>query len=109
LHGVIRCGQIMRTDATTIAPEATLDEARQALAVHGESLPVVDADGHVEGLLRADRLALADGTPATVATVMDGSPAWQRPTRRSTNCCRSFRAGSIARRWWSMARGGSWA
>ena len=74
LHGVIRCGQIMRTDATTIAPEATLDEARQALAVHGESLPVVDADGHVEGLLRADRLALADGTPATVATVMDGSP-----------------------------------
>jgi CBS-domain-containing membrane protein len=39
----------MRTDATTIAPEATLDEARQALAAHGESLPVVDADGHVEG------------------------------------------------------------
>ncbi|MCW1986898.1 UNVERIFIED_ORG: CBS domain-containing membrane protein [Sphingomonas sp. R1F5B] len=84
LHGVIRCEQIMRAAATTIAPDALLDVAARTLAAHGESLPVVRADGHVAGLLRADQLAVAAasaGQDATVASVMDAAPCLASPDR----------------------------
>jgi CBS domain-containing membrane protein len=82
LHGVIRCAQIMRPDAATIAPDATLAAASAALSAalpaSGDSLPVVDAAGHVEGLLRAASLALAPAEQR-VAAVMDTSPCLAAP------------------------------
>ena len=78
LHGIIRCEQIMRGDGARIGPGDTLDHARLLFAAcHQRALPVVDSEGHLEGLLSVDRLLQAGDGP--VAGVMDISPCVAPP------------------------------
>jgi len=78
LHGIIRCGQIMRSDAPRIAPSDALDDVRPLFAAHRlRALPVVDEEGRMEGLLCVDRLSQAGDLP--VAQLMDISPCIAPP------------------------------
>ena len=73
LHGVIRCEQIMRSDMPAVNSRATLDQANPLFSASGlRALPVVDDDGHVEGLLSVDKLSRAGNDP--VLHAMDASP-----------------------------------
>ncbi len=57
LHGEIACAQIMRK-VGPLAPEATMAEAASAMAAQDlQALPVVSAEGHVEGLVGIAQLA----------------------------------------------------
>ncbi len=78
LHGVIRCDQIMRRDVPRIAHDATIDQARaQFGASRLRGLPVIDATGHVKGLLGAD--ALAHPGDAAVARSINTTPCTAPP------------------------------
>ncbi|WCT76719.1 HPP family protein [Novosphingobium humi] len=74
LQGTIRCDQIMREDGLTLRPE---DGLARAVALFGGhrigALPVIDAEGRLEGLLRLDSL-VSVGEEARVEQVMDTSP-----------------------------------
>jgi len=78
LHGIIRCEQIMRSDIPHVAPDDSLDHARQMFAAQCvRALPVTARDGHLEGLLRMDAVISAGDGP--VARAMDRSPCIAPP------------------------------
>jgi CBS domain-containing membrane protein len=78
LHGVIRCEQIMRSDMPAVNLVATLDQARPLFAASGlRALPVIDDDGHVEGLLSVSSLSQPGDSP--VARVLERSPCIAPP------------------------------
>ncbi|WP_084455724.1 HPP family protein [Novosphingobium rosa] len=57
LHGVIRCAQIMR-EVAPLSPDARAQDAARAMEAQDlQALPVVSAEGHVEGLAGLARLA----------------------------------------------------
>lgn len=69
LHGAIRCEQIMQAAGRVMAPGTSIAEARALFAAHRcVSLPVVDDDGRVEGLLSVEQLA-GEGPVSGVMTV----------------------------------------
>lgn len=79
LHGVIRCETIMRSGIASVRPADPIAQAVTILAKSGDrALLVVDADGHVEGLVSAGILATAAAT-GTVAEVMNPSPCVVQP------------------------------
>lgn len=78
LHGVIRCDQIMRSDGPSLSPDDRLDKARDLFVAQGfAALPVVDGEGRVEGLLKADALLHPEQTQ--VSRMMDRSPCIAPP------------------------------
>src|SRR5579863_410524 len=78
LHGVIRCEQIMQREVATVSPDEHVEHAQQLFNAHQlRAAPVVDDEGHVEGMLTADMLtARAD---LAIAAVMDLSPCIAPP------------------------------
>ncbi|WP_246027328.1 HPP family protein [Novosphingobium umbonatum] len=79
LHGIIRCDQIMQSGVPALHPDQNLQQARLELQRRGlRAMPVVDEQGHVEGLLTAGHLGPTDG-PLTVREVMNPSPCLAAP------------------------------
>ncbi|MET8997519.1 CBS domain-containing protein [Amycolatopsis sp. Hca4] len=80
----MRARDIMTTPTFALAPTATLEEAAKVMTAHGfTTMPVVDADGRLLGLLSEvdilrvpappgdpDTGVLLDGGPRTVGAVM---------------------------------------
>jgi CBS domain-containing membrane protein len=78
LHGIIRCDQIMQTAVRTLSPDDRIEQAEGVFkSEHAGAVPVLDGDGHLEGLLGADQLAAMGGQ--TVGQVMNVSPCVASP------------------------------
>jgi len=61
-HTMVR--EIMTKDVTTIAPDATVEEAMRVMTKHHvRHLPVVDGEGHVSGVI-----SIGDLVERTIAT-----------------------------------------
>lgn len=78
LHGAIRCEQIMQTRLASLTADATLKQAQEMFATSRlPVLAVVDAEGRLEGVMRA--ALLLGGTPQAVTALMDTSPCIASP------------------------------
>ncbi len=78
LHGVIRCEQIMQRDVVTVSPDACVEQAQNLFTAHQlRALPVVDGEGHLEGMLSASMLTKPK--ELSIAAVMDVSPCIAPP------------------------------
>lgn len=57
----MRVGELMQLDLTFVRPEATVKEAVSALATaHTAGLPVVDAEGHLVGVISSTDIIAAE-------------------------------------------------
>ena len=83
----MRAREIMTTPTFALAPSATLDEAAEMMTAHGfTTMPVVDAEGRLLGLLsEADilRTPPPPGDPDT-GVMLDGGPHTAGSVMRTT-------------------------
>ncbi len=68
--------QVMTTDVVTFAPDDTVEEAMRRLSERGvDGAPVVDAEGHVVGMLTTDDLIVSEAQLhlPTVISILGGT------------------------------------
>ena len=73
----MRARDIMTTPTFALAPTATLDEAAEIMTAHGfTTMPVVDADGQLLGLVSEEDILRAPAAPGDPDTgvMLDGGP-----------------------------------
>ncbi|MEV4050014.1 CBS domain-containing protein [Amycolatopsis sp. NPDC049688] len=83
----MRAREIMTTPTFALTPSATLEEAARTMTAHGfTTMPVVDADGRLLGLLSEEDILRTPAPPGDPDTgvMLDGAPRTAGSAMRTT-------------------------